>query len=186
MSFLAQRHLFRKFLAAAALCAAASAHAQTWTVTGLNTIGCNSGDTTLNITITGTASGTWYFDATADVGSDRYMDSYIGPIGMDGTGYTPVNSVNVRGQQTQVFPLPPNTPFIVTLILRDAAQTPVYKTVVQISQCNGGVITSNVSGPVSPVVSSSAAAVPALGEWSLLALGLAAAGLGARRLRRRA
>ncbi|MCB2034179.1 MAG: IPTL-CTERM sorting domain-containing protein [Ottowia sp.] len=29
-------------------------------------------------------------------------------------------------------------------------------------------------------------AVPALGEWGLLALGLAAAGMGARRLRRRA
>jgi hypothetical protein len=65
----------------------------------------------------------------------------------------------------------------------------VYYTVVQLSRCNGGAITFNQSGitlpRIPPASGGSAAAVPALGDWSLLALGAAALTLGARRLRRR-
>jgi hypothetical protein len=148
---LAQRLLsgWRKPLAAAALCAAAwSAHAQTWTVTNLNSTGCNDGDIEFAVNFSGVSSGTWYFDTTADAAGQRYMDEYFDDNFSDGARRWYLFDENSRGQQTQSFPLPANTPITVILTLRNAAETPVYRTTVILSRCDGGVMLSNQSSPI--------------------------------------
>lgn len=179
-------HCRPPLLAAALGAAALPLHAQTWTVTGLTSSGCGDGDTEFAINMTGVSTGTWYFDTIATAGGQTYMDEYFGWSFPDGAGSWLLWDSNDRGQQTASFPIPQDTPITVTMTLRDSTAVPMYRTVVELSQCNNGVITSNVSTDLRPRATTAPVAVPALGEWGLLALGLAAAGMGARRLRRRA
>lgn len=183
------KHLFSSALAAVAFCAAFSAHAQTWTVTGLNAVSCGNGDTEFAVNFSGLPPGTWYYDTTVDAAGKRFMDEYFNQAAMDGPDAWDLYNANDRGLQTQLFPLPAGTPITVTLTLRDSTETPVYYTVVQLSRCDGGVITFNQSGAtlprIPPAATTTAASVPTLGETALALLGLLLAGGAALRMRRR-
>ncbi|MDR2709865.1 MAG: hypothetical protein LBB65_00735 [Burkholderiales bacterium] len=139
------KRLFSFGLAAAAFFIAVSAYAQTWTVISLDTIGCYGSGTGFTVNFSGVSVGTWYFDTTVDAAGERYMDEYF-IDNNDNLRDWHLYDANDRGLQTQNFPLPAGTPITVTLTLRDATETPVYRTVVELSQCDGGAITGNVSG----------------------------------------
>ncbi len=161
---------------------AAPALAQTWTVTSLDTIGCNASGTRFTVNFSGTSSGSWFYDTTVDVAGSRYMDERVASA-LDGNFSWHLYDANDLGQQTATFPMPAATPITVTMTLRDSTLAARYRTVVTLSRCDGGTMLSNVG---SVVAVAPPAAVPTLSEWALLALGLAAAGIGARRLRRSA
>lgn len=147
------KRLFSLALAILTFCAAVSVHAQTWTVNGLNVTptACHSGwdGVQFQVNFFGVSAGNWFFETTADAGGERYMDAYIRNDRRDDGVYGWwLQDLNQRGRQTQSFPLPEDTPIIVTITLYDSTETPVYRTVVVLSQCNDGTIIFNENVPV--------------------------------------
>ena len=184
-------------LAALALCAGA-AQAQTLQLNGdVDATGCANGQFELGVVTTGTTTGTWSQHTTVDIGSARYMDLLTDQPVPDGDYTWALGDGNDTGTQTHPFPLPPATPFTVTITLRNAAGQPVYR--------SEGIVTPgcDATGPAPSVTGITntpldgggggggggagpgVTPVPTLGHAGLALLGALVGGLGLRAKRRK-
>lgn len=169
--------------------AASAAQAQSIQLTGgVRDTGCNSGNFGVDITVAGLSTADWSAHTTVDIGAQRYSDDFETFTGGLPDGDTDVYLMddNDTGTQTHPFPLPPGTPFRITITTYDAAHRPVYRSSAMVTPgCNDpqaefGPIT-NTALPWPGV-----AAVPTLGHAALGLLGALVGGLGLRARRRAA
>jgi len=174
-------------LAAILALAASAAQAQSIQLNGMvvNT-GCNSGNFGAGVTVAGLSTADWSAHTTVDIGAQRYSDDFETFVGglPDGGTDAYLMDVNDTGTQTHPFPLPPDTPFRITITLLDAANRPVYRSSGTVTPgCDDmhaefGLITNTaLPGP-------GVAAVPTLGHVALGLLGALVGGLGLRARRR--
>jgi hypothetical protein len=130
-----------------ALPAQALVPSPTLTVTGLTRIGCANSTTTLNLMVSNvTLPSTLYYRTLVDAGGVRYMDQVFGPVSANGAQAWSLFFSNTGGTATNAWPIPPETPITVQILLTNgAAGLTVTRTVTILSKCNGGsiVITPN-------------------------------------------
>jgi len=122
------------------------ADSPSWTLISVDGIGCNNSDTRFSMELAGiTDPSTLYWRTIVDAGGNRYMDEDAGtPNSSDNGsyGWSLYNS-DSAGPVTANFPLPADTPYTVQLLLVDPASgSAVSGTIVTISKCNGGTVTS--------------------------------------------
>jgi len=162
-------------------------------------------------TATGTAAGTCTITAsqagTGDSGTQRYLAATNATVDIAVTAVLPVMEGSAPGG-TAGQPYPGFTPTLgpanvtqpVTYVLASGSLPPgltlnpgtgaITGTPTQEGTYSFTLVASNAGGDSAPlaltivVAAGTVAAVPGLGEWALMVLGLLAAGLGARRLRK--
>ncbi|WP_406622722.1 IPTL-CTERM sorting domain-containing protein [Acidovorax sp. SDU_ACID1] len=181
-------HLFSAALLALA---AGAAQAQTLQLNGdVDAAGCANGQFELGVVTTGTTTGLWSQHTTVDIGSARYMDLVTDQPVPDGAYSWALGDGNDTGTQTHAFPLPPATPFTVTITLRNAAGLPVYRTQGTVSPgCDATGTPPSVANIANTPLGGGnggggPVAVPTLGHAALALLGALVGGLGLRMRRR--
>jgi len=179
----------KQYIAAAVFALAASAaQAQTLQLNGLTVAGgCGSGQFAVWVTAAGLTGAEWRLRIAVDAGGHRYSDDEeLLPDNMpDGDFDLYLQDVNIHGSQTHPFPLPPATPFTVTLTLHNAANQPLYRSRGVVAPgCDdaGATVTNIASGPWS---GPNATPVPTLGHAALGLLGALVGGVGLRARRRK-
>ena len=175
-------------IAAILALAASAAQAQSIQLNGMvvNT-GCNSGNFGTGVTVAGLSTADWSARTTVDIGAQRYSDDFETFVGglPDGDTDAYLMDVNDTGTQTHPFPLPPGTPFRITVTTYDAAHRPVYR--------SSGMVTPGCDDPhaeFGPITNTAlpgpgVAPVPTLGHAALGLLGALVGGMGLRAKRRK-
>ncbi len=123
-----------------------------WTVTSLNSIGCNSSNIGFTTDVSGITSfpTTLHFLTTVDAGGIRYMDEDAGTPGTDGNYSWHLYYSNSGGPATNAWPITPNTLITVHFDLIKGPGGPVvFSDTVVLSKCNGGSIVSQSAGGTS-------------------------------------
>jgi len=167
--------------------AASAAQAQSIQLTGgVRDTGCNNGNFGVDIRVAGLSTADWSAHTTVDIGAHRYSDDLEPFVGGLPDGDTDVYLMddNDTGTQTHPFPLPPGTPFRVTVTTYDAAHRPVYR--------SSGTVTPGCDdqhaefGPITHTAlpGPGVASVPTLGHAALGLLGAMVGGWGLRARRR--
>ena len=181
-------HLFGAALLALA---ASTAQSQSLQLNGnVLTAGCGNGAFSLGVDAQGIDTGTWQSHTTADIGAARYMDAFNGNLSMaNAPASWGLGDANDTGTQTHTFPLPPATPFTVTITLRNAAGHPVYRTQGTVTPgCDATGTPPSLTGithtPLGGGGSGGTVAVPTLGHAALGLLGALVGGMGLRAKRR--
>jgi len=117
-----------------------------WTVTSLDSIGCNNGDPEFTMNLSGVtwpnnlgmrtlvdAGGTRYMDETFAMHQDWVNGPHTWGLYYDNSGGTAAT--------TNPWPIPNNTPIVVEFQLTDGVDgAPVYISVAAITKCNGGTL----------------------------------------------
>jgi hypothetical protein len=114
-----------------------------WTVTSVNSIGCNSSATQFTTEVSGITSfpNTLLFHTIVDAGGLRYMDEYIGAIDSNGIYLWALHNSSTGGPTTATFPIAPDTPVTVQFLLIDGVGGPTVSSyVLHLTKCNGGVV----------------------------------------------
>lgn len=112
-----------------------------WTVISLDSIGCESGETSFTTVVSGYQGGTERFRTIVDAGGNRYMDEDADTPGSNGTYGWSLYDDNSGGPVTASFPLPPDTPVTVHFQFIDGVGGDVvFHRRITLSQCNGGSI----------------------------------------------
>jgi hypothetical protein len=107
----------------------------------VNQVGCANGATQLTTNVSGDIvfPTTLRFRTIVDAGGLRYMDEDAGTPGSLGNYGWSLYTSSSGGPITASFPLPPDTPFTVQLLLIDGIGGPtVSSTVLNFDKCNGG------------------------------------------------
>lgn len=109
----------------------------------INATGCGAG--TFSLKYTSLRSAAHRVGTLVRAGGKTYMDenASLSTIGVVNSTWTLFSSNN-RDNQTSTFPLPLNTPFAVESTLYSTSYEPLWRTVVKISQCNGGTLTETL------------------------------------------
>lgn len=160
----------RALLCALVLCAGTAAQAQSLRLNGdVDGIGCANGEFALGVQTQGTTAGTWSQHTTVDIGGARCMDLISTAPVPDGTWTWVLGDGNDTGTQTHSFPLPPATPFTVTVTLRNATGQPVYRStgVIEPGCENVDARTSSIENTPIDLPGPGVAPVPTLGHAGL-------------------
>lgn len=174
--------------------AASAAQAQSIQLNGqVPTHGCADNAFAVGVTTAGLSAASWRVHTTVDIGPARYTDDLedlANPPDGDETVY--LSDYNDTGTQTHHYPLPPNTPFTVTITLLTMSGQPVYRTQGTVTPgCDATgpqpAVTNITHTPLGSGSSggSGTVAVPTLGHAALALLGAAVGGLGLRGRRRK-
>ncbi len=133
----------------------ARADSPTWTVSSLNTTGCNSGNIGFTTVVAGISSfpTTLHFRTQVDAGGIRYMDEDAGTPGGNGNYSWHLYFSNSGGPATNAWPIPADTPITVHFSLTQGPGGPaVFSNTIVLSKCNGGSIISGGSGSAVPEI----------------------------------
>jgi hypothetical protein len=158
-------------IAAVLASGAGLAHAQTWTVDALDTIGCGDDETSFATTVAG-ASGIGperWRSVVRTLDNRRFMDQDAG-VAFNGVQNWELYTDTTGGPINSPFPLPPNQTIIVNFMFISGPGGPIiFNREVRLSQCNGGTIVSNqVVANDLPPFRPDTSAVPLLGPVWLL------------------
>ncbi len=183
--------LLRLGAVAALMCgfAVATAQAQTVRPGAITRTGCDDGGFTLQLIYAGLATGgPWTFEGTVVQNGLTYVhykdtfpmvpEDFSQPLTLRGG----INS----GGPVSPLPMVDDTPLQMRLTVFDSMGNAVSRSTANFDRCNTGAQMTSSSTVMLNQNLPPPTAVPTLGQWSLMLLGLVAAGLGARRLRRSA
>lgn len=111
-----------------------------WTVISLDSIGCESSETSFTTVVSGYQGGSERLRTIVDAGGNRYMDEDAGSPGSGNGEYGwSIYDDSSGGPVTASFPLPPDTPVTVHFQFIDGVLGDVvFHRRVTLSRCNGG------------------------------------------------
>ena len=116
-----------------------------WDVIQMNQVGCANGATQFTTEVSGYSGGPERFRTIVDANGLRYMDEDAGQPGGNGTYGWSLYTSSSGGPISASFPLPAGIPFTVDFRFISGPGGPtVFLRRLVISQCNGGVILSEV------------------------------------------
>jgi hypothetical protein len=128
----------------------ASAAGESWTVTGVNSFGCEDGDISLDVAITGLGGMPYVFHTRAIVDGKLYMnegflDTNDGPTSW---GIYSDDSYDIGTPLTGVYPMPAGKPITIYLELERPKGVRVTTWKLVLDSCDAGNVLSNAASGV--------------------------------------
>jgi hypothetical protein len=137
-------------VALVALPTTALARGESWVITGVVDGGCNSSESTFDISVVYPDGGNFFQNTMVFEGADVYMDEDVTISNAESELDTwSLFDLNQRGRQTANFPLPTDTPYRMTNEIKNSDGEMVWESTIIVDACNDPDITLNSHGPAS-------------------------------------
>lgn len=119
----------------------------TWSVTGVNSVGCNSSDWDISVEWAGTDGGSYQHHTKVEAGGLVYMNEGFDTTRSDSIGTWGLYDDNSYGPTTAAYPIPAGKPMKVTLTLERPKGTVVSSWTMVAASCDKSTLLYN--GPTS-------------------------------------